>query len=247
MFSHEVRCSAPLRRAFSACVLWFALAIPSVPATQVAIIDLAETVAGSQIIFRGLCASAHSAVDENGFPCSIYTFKVVESISAASGSDSKIITVKQFGFQKDSKQRKESSGFCSIEGMPEYEIGEEYLLFLGKPSRYGFTAPNGLTQGVFRFVGKGADRAVVNGMNNGNLFTEGMKSADGRRRITPNEGGENFMGTDKGPLRYRPLVHEIRRLKAGGAFDPIEAQERFRPHRVSLKKKNTAAGEADHE
>lgn len=61
-----------------------------------------------------------------------------------------------------------------------YRVGQEYLLLLNSPSRYGLTSPVGLEQGRFRiFRGSGDLLLAVNGWGNRNL-SDGMQKRFGK-------------------------------------------------------------------
>ncbi len=63
-----------------------------------------------------------------------------------------------------------SLGKPLLEGLPEFSVGGDYVVFAGSPSKLGLSAPIGLTQGIFHVRGTGAGRHLVNSENNRGLY-----------------------------------------------------------------------------
>jgi len=65
----------------------------------------------------------------------------------------------------------DSRGKPLLQGLPEFKVEADYLVFAGAPSSVGLSAPIGLSQGVFQVRGAGAARHLINEHNNRGLFT----------------------------------------------------------------------------
>lgn len=97
-----------------------------------------------------------------------------------------------------------------------YKTGMDLVLLLTRPSRYGFSSPAGLMQGVFRIEMDAENRAWVrNGMDNMGLF-EGM-----RERVVGARGELDALTYDRlvahreGPMLYDDFRSALRILGAG--------------------------------
>jgi hypothetical protein len=97
-----------------------------------------------------------------------------------------------------------------------YKVGMDLVLLLTRPSRYGFSSPAGLMQGVFRVEVDAENRAWVrNGMDNMGLF-EGM-----RERVIGARGELDALTYDRlvahreGPMLYDDFRSALRILGAG--------------------------------
>jgi len=91
-----------------------------------------------------------------------------------------------------------------------YRKGQDLLLLLNAPTRYGFTSPVGIEQGRFRIEpdGKGGLRAL-NGTGNARLF-DGLAGSPARGiALTP--AGESLVAKHrKGPIELGQLEDLIR-------------------------------------
>lgn len=99
-----------------------------------------------------------------------------------------------------------------------YKAGMDLVLLLTRPSRYGFSSPAGLMQGVFRVEIDAENRAWVrNGMDNMGLF-EGM-----RERVVGARGELDALTYDRlvehreGPMLYEDFRSALRILGAASA------------------------------
>lgn len=204
------------------------LLCPSARATSIRLMNLQELADHSDRIFLGVCTAVETGPDENGSPCTRSTFAVSDVVHGAVAGG---ITIKQFGsretFTDDQGRR---FGFRA-EGMPEYEVGGEYLLFLNNDSPLGFCGPVGLMQGAFEVRrgedGKGAPE-VVNGIDNRNLFMDTTIPLDRRLAERQARGGAPLEDERvSGPIPYEDLAGLVRGLKSGARLDVKEANRRF--------------------
>lgn len=92
-------------------------------------------------------------------------------------------------------------------GMPSYEPGQMYMLFLGATSQAGFRTPVGLGQGVFR-VQKAADgtTVVLNELGNRFLFPAEPAAKSGKAVQHPSH--------PPGPLPLNDFIQTIRKTEA---------------------------------
>jgi hypothetical protein len=122
------------------------------------VVDMAR-LAGT--VFVGACTEA--AVERVPFgtgslPCTRYVFDVLEPVKGAPGSR---VMFRQLGTP---------SGAGHVVGMPEYRVGESYLLFLLPESSAGLTSPVGLYQGAFEIVSGEDGQQLLNLQDNLGVF-----------------------------------------------------------------------------
>jgi hypothetical protein len=128
-------------------------------------------------LFHGRCLERREIVDGVSFPCTEYTFEVIEAVKGCrdpEGRPRKRVTFRHVGTRK-AHARPDGLVVPPLRlGLPEYEPGEEVVLFLTKDSRAGLCSPVGLPQGHFR-VHRLKERGTVlvkNGLNNKGLFRD---------------------------------------------------------------------------
>lgn len=126
------------------------------------------------------------------------TFVTVEVSDRIKGDNSKTHTFMQFG----------GTGMLTPGDLPQYNKGEEVMLFLYPESSEGFSTPVGLTQGKFEIItdqitGK---KSMVNGFGNKFLF-EKMESTEAMRK---RKGQIAFQKA--GPIEYGKFVSLIKEL-----------------------------------
>ena len=97
-----------------------------------------------------------------------------------------------------------------------YHKGQEYVLLMNGPSRYGLTSPAGMEQGKFRVLRDASGREVaVNGR--GNVFLMRGVAADlAKSGATLSPGASSLVAKhQKGPIPVDDLVRLIRELARG--------------------------------
>jgi hypothetical protein len=116
-------------------------------------------------VFLGKCMAARVGLDDHRLPACFYAFEILKSLK---GSLPHELKIKQFGGSGYSQDQ----SMLRFDGMPEYKVGNTYLLFLGPDSNLGFTSPQGLAQGSFLvFTDPASSRlAAENGNRNRGLF-----------------------------------------------------------------------------
>jgi hypothetical protein len=186
---------------------------PAAEATTMRHHPLGELVQEAQRIFVGVCVAVRDGalVRPNGgsIPYTEYTFVVRDVLK---GSLEERVTIRQFGTRQP---RPTADGrhavVTRVPSMPEYEPGEEFLLFLVGDSTLGLTSPVGLAQGAFRITDVAGARVAVNGFGNAGLFRGMSPAMTGATGALSAEETALFRMT-RGPLGLDPLVSLVRRL-----------------------------------
>ncbi len=109
-----------------------------------------DALADADIAFSGICLSKSVyALKKRVFGQSVsvfqYTFQVANK-DVLKGQVTDTFSFLQAGSSKGSAQ------MLTVPGMPDYEIGTQYLLFLSSESRLGLRAPMGVFQGQFKVI-----------------------------------------------------------------------------------------------
>ena len=124
------------------------LIAPPVWSSSLRPVNLPQMVQQADRIVVGRAVSEWTGRDERRFPATITTFEVSQVLK---GGPIQRIAVKQLGVTKV-----QPDGLATwIEGMPRYQQGSEYLLFLNPDSLYGFTMPVGAFQDGVRLGVRG--------------------------------------------------------------------------------------------
>ena len=118
-------------------------------------LGLAEIAQKSGQIFHGECV-AKVAQNVAGRPRFVYEFSVSTAIKGVLG------------------ERVTFAVSALFSDVPQYKVGQEYLLLLYPPSARGLTSPVGLDQGTFTVAQQGEERVVVLA-NRGRLFKDVSK------------------------------------------------------------------------
>lgn len=128
-------------------------------ATSVRTVNLFHMVELSDRVFWGKCLSVQQKMGESiRLPIVEYTFEVRQGIKGVRTGQK--IVFRQIG----------SGGSGGIAGIPQYQKGQEILLFLHADSDLGLTSPVGLAQGLFRLEKtQDAEIAAINSLGNRNL------------------------------------------------------------------------------
>jgi hypothetical protein len=185
-------------------LLSFGLLVPtSLHATTVRVTNLQDLLQSSQRIFVGTCISVED--DATGsIPFTVYTFEVLEKIKGVSVDT---ITIRQFGLSKPIAVGNGLVRTMTIQGMPTYESGKEYLLFLVGESPIGLSSPVGLAQGVFRYRHEG----FVNALDNRNL-ARGLPENWLRAKGLTRKRADDLMRLQKGPIDAGFFVDVLKTL-----------------------------------
>ncbi len=127
-------------------------------AARLELLNLVDITQTSQRIFEGRCIKVeHTSVKSRGgklwIPAVRYTFEVLDGIK---GISTKTLHIQQLGHALDG-----SDFFLKPEslGLPTFNAGQTYLLFMNEDGSTGLTSPTGMVQGVFD-VARGSARAT---------------------------------------------------------------------------------------
>lgn len=187
------------------------LAITNGSAIELIHRNLYEMSTLSKRIFVGKCISATEIYQpDSELPaCIEYTFEVKLSIKGNVGNT---ITFRQFGLKNPRKVDKGLIYVGRVPGMPIYEEGKDYVLFLIEDSALGLTSPIGLFQGAFRITtDKGGVIRVVNGINNLGLFKE-LDMDKLRLRSSLSSGELELFYVNKGPVNYNTFISLLKKF-----------------------------------
>ena len=152
-----------IRTAFYA--LFYALALSvSAHAATVLPLGLERLHGDAKLIFLGECLTNSVQLDQqSGRVVTFTTFEVLETFKGNLGRSH---TIKQIGGNLP-----EGGLSVKIPGVPQFEVGKRYVVFLPPASDLGFSSPVGLNQGMFTLKtdARGAQTAS-NGRDVGELM-----------------------------------------------------------------------------
>ena len=150
-----------LFRALSAALAVLAVTALPLLATRVRMLNLVEMVQLSDRIFWGVCLGAQQKDDpESGLTTMEYTFQVERGFKGVQAGER--VVFRQF--------QAAPGRALGIPGMPRYNKGNEWLIFLHGDSRIGLTSPVGMAQGLFRLQRMpDGEVGVLNSLGNANL------------------------------------------------------------------------------
>lgn len=140
--------------AVAAVLVLAALAcLPAAAATAAGSLEtVTELARSADRVFRGRClevTEGEAVVGGVRLPVTVYTFRVLDPIEGASGDT--------LSFRQVGRPQGGPGDLGELAGLPRYEPGGEYVLFLLPDSRAGLTSPAGAAEGAFTIDG---DRAV---------------------------------------------------------------------------------------
>jgi len=125
------------------------------------------------VLFHGRCIGRKEVPGAEPFGYTEYTFEVIEGVKGcrdASGKAIETMTVRHAG-TRSGHVRPDGLEVPPLKlGVPEYEIGEEVVLFLTRESKLGLCAPVGLSQGKFSVIRAKGRVLVRNSLANRCLF-----------------------------------------------------------------------------
>jgi hypothetical protein len=195
---------APLTALLRAAAFLLAAATLPSQAASVLPAQLDEIVDRAAVAFEGRCVANRTERDlETGLVVTYTTFEVIDRLK---GAVAPTHTIKQIGgsLPDDNIQYK-------VEGVPTFNVGEDYVVFLARASRKGFSSPIALAQGRFGIRQSQAGREVGNGRDFREL-TERLPQA-----MVPPRARARMQGV--GPVKQIDLddFKEIVRARVGGS------------------------------
>ncbi len=143
--------------------LTFALIVFFLPAfnaaaTSVLPISLEQLSMRASLIFHAEVISNQVKRDTQSRQIATYTeFKIIDAIKGSIGTTH---TIKQIGGQLEN-----SNVALKIHGVPSFQVGKDYVVFLPAKSTLGFSSPLGLHQGSFSVSIVDGEQVVSNGNN----------------------------------------------------------------------------------
>jgi hypothetical protein len=170
-------------------------------------LNLAGLTARAERIIVGEVVARQTGRDPQGLFATLYTFRVEQALK---GDVTTELTIKQFGVAHHLEDP--ATGVITFRwpGMPVYETGRRYVLFLHGTSDSGFTSPVGLGSGVFVVR---ADGQVVNELNNAGLLRDVSLPAPSPRRA-------GALGAHRrGPIELSALVEATTALAGTSGAD----------------------------
>jgi hypothetical protein len=143
--------------AMALCAIALACLMPQrAHAMSVIPLYLDEVIDTSAVIFEGTCVDNRSERDAvTGLVVTHTTFEVRDVLKGGVG---RTHTIKQIGGSLPGEALQ-----YRVQGIPRFEPGQDYVVFLAGMSRAGFSSPIGLAQGRFEITNEEGVRRVRNG------------------------------------------------------------------------------------
>jgi hypothetical protein len=157
---------------------------------------LDEMADGAAVAFEGRCLANRSEVDAaTGLVVTYTTFEVRDALKGSPGATHEI---KQVGgaLPGDGAQYR-------VPGVPRFEVGGDYVVFLAGVSSAGFSSPMGLAQGRFTVHARDKVRRVGNGRDFRDMARRMLAKAPPEARTAMEKAG--------GPVREMDL-EEFKRM-----------------------------------
>ena len=137
-------------------IVWlFLIASASSQAAMVVPLGLDRLHGDAEYVFLGECLS--NSVDHDRVSDMVVTYTTFEVIEAFKGSLGRTHTIKQVGGVLPG-----ADIATKFAGVPQFDVGKRYVLFLPPVSRLGFSTPVGLGQGLFHVRVDARGAPVIN-------------------------------------------------------------------------------------
>ncbi|MBT8119324.1 MAG: hypothetical protein KJN89_06355 [Gammaproteobacteria bacterium] len=134
------------------------LVLPTASATSVLPLTLEQlSTRASLIIYAEVISNEVKKDDDSGHIATFTEFKIIDLIK---GSAAETHTIKQIG-----GHHKATNTRLVIHGVPEFQTGNKYVVFLPEGSSLGFSSPLGLHQGSFSVTIINNEPVVISGSN----------------------------------------------------------------------------------
>lgn len=140
----------------SLCLFSSLLISPTLFATSVLPVSLEQLSTRAALIFYGTVIS--NQVEKDSPSGQIVTLTEFEVIDLIKGDTESRHTIKQLG-----GYLKDADIMFKIPGVPEFQIGNQYVIFLPEKSSLGFSSPIGLHQGSFSVQTIDGEKIISNG------------------------------------------------------------------------------------
>ena len=137
----------------------YILCLPSASATSLLPVSLEQLSTRASIIFYGTVINNQVKKDtQSGHIATFTEFEIIDLIKGDIKTGN--YTIKQIG-----GHLKESKTVLRIHGVPKYQMGNQYVVFLPEKSSLGFSSPLGLHQGSFPVSSINGDQVISNGQD----------------------------------------------------------------------------------
>jgi hypothetical protein len=186
-------------------------------------LNLTDLTAKAERIFLGEVVSRTTGQDLLGHPATVYTFRVEQGLK---GTFSNTITIKQIGVAEPVEDPNTGVITFPIDGIPVYEPGHRYLLFLNGTSTIGFTSPVGGTYGAFAVSPEGK---AANGFNNAGLL--GGENSGSHKSLS-----RELLQHKRGPINLPDLIAATARIAETFSSTPsvVASDSTIRPlHQIT--------------
>jgi hypothetical protein len=175
------------------------LGAPPGYATNTKPLNISDLVRESNQIVVGHVVAVNQGIGTNRLPYTEIELKVSETIQ---GALAETITFRQFGLQTPLPAANGRKYVGRVVGMPQYKVGDDVVLFLGKTSPIGYRTTIGLGQG--RFAVRAGN--LENEFNNIGLF----QNVDlGKKRLDDKE--KHLVTTTQGAIGSETFLSFLRR------------------------------------
>lgn len=158
-------------------------------ATMVLPVSLQRMSNSAELIFEGRVTTIDVKLDEVSKRVATFTTFAVTDVIKGQVASTHI--VKQFGGQLPGSNLK-----TRIHGIPEFEKGKNYIVFLPPVSRLGFASPVGLSQGKFDITQRNGKTVISNGRSIQNLMHD-----DPHRNLRNTHTHKQLRTTNSTPLK----------------------------------------------
>lgn len=190
-----------------AAVALVAVGVAPLQAANVQHMTLRDLVTRADRIVRGtVIAKDDTTINAGGgtLPATRYRIRVAETFKGAAASGA-VIEVQLLARPKTATSGGLRRGTL-LQDLPQFNVGQEYLLVLTRPSAVGLSTTVGLQQGAFELRGGNDGGMAVNGANNIGLLDEPGVAVRARTASAARPRS--------GPIPYTTLANEIRALVA---------------------------------
>ncbi|PCJ89235.1 MAG: hypothetical protein COA54_00420 [Thiotrichaceae bacterium] len=134
------------------------LTLSHASATSVLPLNLEQLSTRANLIFHAEVISNEVKRDAQSGQIATYTeFRIIDAIKGVTGATH---TIKQIGGRHET-----SKITMRVHGVPKFQTGMIYVVFLPKKSSLGFSSPLGLHQGSFSVLTIDDEQVVTNGRN----------------------------------------------------------------------------------
>ncbi len=186
-------------------------------ASRMVPMNLMEMSAAAERIVVGVCTAREEGEQEVSPGASLrftqYTFTITDILKSDPG---RTLTIRQVRLGRRSVvSGPEQPIVREVLSLPDYQPGQELLLFLGADSALGLTSPVALEQAVFDVEMRDGRKVLMNRLGNRPLFRNMSASQLADTRGLSSEETPLFAIQDGEPIPYAPFVSLLRKLMSG--------------------------------